>query len=887
MNGPIGPTGRELSNSPFRPVVSVEYHAPAVGIPHPEKFEPPTLPKGTTVLFHPKQSHSSGSVRNGASSERAAVLALAVLCLTLVMGTTSRSAAQSGYAVPPAPIPAVVDAERAPRVLSSPDGRSILFVESHPMPTIRDMSRRMLRLAGLRIDPAASSRFTTSYNKSITLRGADGKETAIAVPADARLSNISWSHDSQHFAFTHLSDTGTALFMATVDNPKPVQVIDRLATVLGGYSWLPSGSGLICRTVDHGAGKEPQPPRAPNGPNIQETAGEKSPLRTYQDLLKNQYDADLFEYHATSRIARVVVGPDQVDVTYLGDPALYTSVAPSPDGAYLLVTKVDRPFSYLMPYSSFPTQTEVWTRDGRPVRQLVDRPLAANIPIGGVQLGPRSVHWMPTHDAALAWVQALDGGDPKNAVPLRDEWRSLDAPFQGDGTRLLAVEQRARGLSYLPGRSHVIASMFDRDRRWSTSKVYDLSTKNADGSLANPLVIEDRSVRDRYNDPGSLVSHTDERGRSVVRQDGEWIYRRGSGVGALGTLPFLSRQSVKDGRTEILWRCEPGQYETALDLHDAADGALALITRHESSTSPPNYRRRIVGAETFTSLTEFVDPTPQIRDVHKEVVKYTRKDGVALSATLYLPAGYDKDRDGPLPLLIWAYPREFNDPKTAGQVTANPWRFTRIGGSSHLHLLTQGYAIMDGATMPIIGDAESMNDTFLPQLVSSAEAAIDEAVRRGVADRNQVAVGGHSYGAFMTANLLAHCDLFAAGIARSGAYNRTLTPFGFQSERRTLWEAPESYFRISPFMHAHKIKTPILMIHGEADNNSGTFPVQSRRLFQAIKGNGGTARLVMLPYESHGYRARESVLHTLAEMHGWMETHVKNRGISPAKFKEK
>jgi dipeptidyl aminopeptidase/acylaminoacyl peptidase len=283
---------------------------------------------------------------------------------------------------------------------------------------------------------------------------------------------------------------------------------------------------------------------------------------------------------------------------------------------------------------------------------------------------------------------------------------------------------------------------------------------------------------------------------------------------------------------------------------------------------------RDLAAKTDVALTDFKDPTPQIRGIKKQIVKYQRKDGVPLSATLYLPENYVEGTR--LPLLVWAYPLEFNDASTAGQVSANPSEFTRISGLSHLTLLTQGYAIMDDATMPVIGDPETMNDTFIEQIVDAAQAAIDKAVEMGVADGSRVGVGGHSYGAFMTANLLAHSNLFRAGIARSGAYNRTLTPFGFQSERRPLWEAKDVYANVSPFMYADKIKTPILFVHGENDNNPGTFPIQSQRMFQAVKGNGGTTRLVMLPYESHGYRARQSVLHTQFEMIQWLNRFVRD-----------
>jgi dipeptidyl aminopeptidase/acylaminoacyl peptidase len=277
-------------------------------------------------------------------------------------------------------------------------------------------------------------------------------------------------------------------------------------------------------------------------------------------------------------------------------------------------------------------------------------------------------------------------------------------------------------------------------------------------------------------------------------------------------------------------------------------------------------------------LTHFPDPAPQLRSITKQLVTYKRADGVPLSFTLYLPANYKKGER--LPTIVWAYPLEFSDAGTAGQVSGSPSHFTTIGGISQLFLVTQGYAVLDDATMPVIGDPETMNNTYVEQIVASAKAAIDKAVEMGVADRDRIGVGGHSYGAFMTANLLAHSDLFRAGVARSGAYNRTLTPFGFQSERRTLWEAPEMYMKVSPFMHADKIKHPILLIHGMADDNSGTFPIQSERLYQAIKCNGGIVRYVQLPYEAHGYLARESTEHTLYEMVSWFDKWVKNASAS-------
>jgi dipeptidyl aminopeptidase/acylaminoacyl peptidase len=802
------------------------------------------------------------------------------LCVLALCAAPLSAAAQEGYRLPPAEVVKLVDTAAAPQVSFSPDGEWMLLVERDALPPIADLSRRMLRLAGMRIDPAANSRFTTSYNRALTLRPTHtDKGVQIPLGKDARLASISWSHDSSAFAYTLVTDAGTELWGASLTSPtEPKRLAADVSTVTGGAVWMPDGSSLLCRLVPADRGREPQDDGPPQGPNIRSTSGSTSPLRTYQDLLSSQHDAALFDYYAKSQLARVAIAGGAPQA--IGKPGLYGSVSASPDGRYLLVTRYERPYSYLMPWSSFPHRTEVWDLEGRVVREVEQAPLAENIPLGGVRLGRRSVSWKSSEGAALVWVEALDGGDPKVEVPHRDRWFTQAAPFDGEPSALFDVENRARGLTWFEDPELVASSEYDRDRRWTRTQLRHLG--NADGT---PRTLEDRSVSDRYGDPGRLLMERQPNGRALVRQDGDWVYRSGAGASPTGSRPYLDRQNIKTLETERVWRSSKGTYESIAKLLPTKMGvAPAFITRHETPNSPPNYR--LHGAlDEPQALTSFPDPQPELRGVHKELVTYTRPDGVPLSATLYLPAGYEEGTR--LPLIVWAYPREFNDVKTAGQVGATPTRFTRISGSSHLHLLTQGYAIMDGATIPIIGDPETMNDTFVEQLVAGAKAAIDFAVERGVADRSRVGVGGHSYGAFMTANLLAHCDLFQAGLARSGAYNRTLTPFGFQSERRTLWEAPDAYFRISPFMHAHKINEPLLMTHGEIDNNSGTFPIQSQRLFQAIKGNGGTARLVMLPHESHGYRGRESVLHVLAETIDWFDQYVKGAGAVEAAFEER
>ena len=776
---------------------------------------------------------------------------------------------QQGYQLPPQEVVDIIDAAPAPGVSLSPDRDWILLVDRPAMPSIEDVARRMLRLAGIRIDPAANGRFQTSFNSGLSLRARDDDQVQrIPLPAGARVGIIRWSHHSDYLIFSLITDRGQHLWSVSIDDPAhPTLLTDRLSTVTRGVQWMPDGKSVICQIVPESRGAEPQADRTPTGPNIQESSGNKSPTRTYQDLLSNPHDEALFEHYATSRLARIDLDGN---LQTIGEPAIYSDVSVSPDGKHLLTTRIGKPYSYLMTMGSFPQRIEVWSLDGDLEYLVADVPMAENIPIQGVRTGPRSVDWKSGEAAMLVWTEALDGGDPNVEADHRDRIMALAAPFRSEPKELLRTQHRAFGMSVMDDPSVVVVTDYDRDRRWVQANMYDLKQPDA-----SPATLMDRSIRDRYNDPGRIVMVPDQSGHVRALQDGDWMYRIGSGASSKGNLPFIDRQNVKTQETERLWRCQKGVYEFVVAIAESsADTKPTVMISSEGPTSPPNIHLVDLETNERRALTHFQDPTPQIRGIKKQLVTYEREDGVPLSATLYLPANYKEGQR--LPLIVWAYPREFNDVATAAQISGSPHRFTTMRGISHLTFLTQGYAIMDAATMPVIGDPETMNDTFVEQIVASAKAAIDKAVEMGVADPERVGVGGHSYGAFMTANLLARCDLFKAGIARSGAYNRTLTPFGFQSERRPFWAASDVYFKVSPFMHADKINEPILLVHGEADNNSGTFPVQSTRMYQAIKGNGGTVRLVMLPNESHGYRARESVLHTQAEMIAWFDKHVKN-----------
>lgn len=806
-------------------------------------------------------------------------LIVALMPLILVpLVSEQLKAEDSGYQLPPKAVSDIIDADPEPSVSLSPDGQWMMMVDRDAMPDITDLSRRMLQLGGVRIDPAADGRFQTDYMKGLSLRprdvDPDDSSTTIRIPLpeDPKIVSVSWSHNSKDFAFSLVSDEGQQLWVGSVDDPKHARMLtDRLSSVMGGFSWMPDGKSILCKLVPEDRGAEPADAGPPAGPNIQESSGNKSPTRTYQDLLQNPNDERLFEHYVTTQLT--LFGPDG-SARKIGTPRMFTGVSPSPSGQYALVTSLQKPFSYLMTYRSFPRAIEVWKLDvevdGPEAKKLVDVPMDENIPIEGVRTGPRNFEWKSGVPATLVWMEALDGGDPNKEAEHRDKYMTLSAPFETAPNELLRVEHRAVGLSYFKDPDILLATEYDRDRRWVRAQLHDLKRPDS-----KPKVVLDRSIRDRYGDPGRIVNERDNTGHLVARQDGDWVYRTGSGASPKGNLPFIDRQNIKTMETERLWRCEEGAYETVVEVAASSDTSKpSVITSRQTPDTPPNFFLRDLDNGSVTQLTSFEDPTPEIRNIKKQLVKYERSDGVPLSATLYLPADYEEGTR--LPLLVWAYPREFNDAKTAGQISGSPWLFTRMRGTTHLTLLTQGYAIMDAATMPVIGDPETMNDTFIDQIVDAAQSAIDKAVDMGVADRDRVAVGGHSYGAFMTANLLAHCDLFKAGVARSGAYNRTLTPFGFQSERRPYWQAKKVYHSISPFLHADKINEPILLIHGENDNNSGTFPIQSQRMYQAIKGNGGTVRLCMLPFESHGYRARQSVLHTQAEMIEWLDKHTKH-----------
>ncbi|UCF20525.1 MAG: S9 family peptidase [Gemmatimonadota bacterium] len=802
---------------------------------------------------------------------------LLALCLTTILPVVS-GFAQEPYHQPAPDVVAIVDAPPTPSVNISPDGAWMALADQRAYPSIAQLSQPTLGLAGIRFNPRTNGDDQPPPVTAIRLlRLDDGQERQIDLPEDAQLTYPFWSPDSRHLAFTNTTDAGVELWVASVDSEHARRLTGPQLMAARGAPcrWLAGSEALLCQLIPADRGPAPEPPRAPGGPTIQEAeGGQQAPVRTYQNLLTSPFDEVLFEYYFTAQLTRIDLSGER---ELIGEPAIFNQIDGAPDGLHVLVSRVQRPYSYLVPVYSFPQEVEVWGHAGSEVHHIASLPLAENVPIGGVPKGPRSIDWLPGQGHSLFWLEALDGGDPKAEVDHRDRLVRLDPPFAGEPLELARTELRTYSVRWSDDGELALAWTWDRPTENTKTVLVDATKPGAQHK-----VLWDMNRQDAYSDPGDAVLTLTERGEYVLLRspDESSIYLAGAGASPEGDHPFLDRYDLATGETQRLWLAQDPYYEWPIEVLDAE--AKQLVTRRESKSAPPNYFVRDLSDGTTRAITQIGDPAPQLTGIEKKRIRYSRADGVDLTGTLYLPPDYVEGTR--LPTVIWAYPFEFKSADAAGQVRGSENRFTFYRGYSHLFFLTQGYAVLDAASMPVIGEGdEEPNDSFVDQLVMNARAAIDALVELGVTDPNRVGVGGHSYGAFMTANLLAHSDLFRAGIARSGAYNRSLTPFGFQNERRTFWEAPEIYFAMSPFMHADSIDEPILLLHGEADTNSGTFPIQSQRLYHAVKGMGGTIKLVMYPHEQHGYRARETVLDALYQQFDWFDRFVKNAGSKNAR----
>ncbi|HEX4958901.1 MAG TPA: prolyl oligopeptidase family serine peptidase [Lacibacter sp.] len=776
------------------------------------------------------------------------------------------------YQTPPQVIMDLALAKPTPQISVDKKGEWMLIIERNSYPTVEELGQPEVRVAGMRINPNNFSLSRQNFINNFTLKNIKtGKEYKITgLPANLLSTTAQWNEKQNKIAVTHVTASQVDLYVIDVATQKATKMNKApLNIVMGGaFSWMDDQT-LLYKTTIAPASAMPKKPITPKGPTVQENYGSASPRPTFQDLIKSPYDESLFEFFTKAQLVKNVNGVE----TKINTPAIYTSASISPDKKYLLVRTIQKPYSYAVPAGGFNATVTIHDPNGKLVKELVKLPSAETAPAGNdnVQDVPRSIQWRDDEAATVVWCKPLDGGLIKNSAEFRDAVYALSAPFTGEAKLLFKTKNRYAGTTW--GNSSfalVYEVLRGKARTWMN---------RLNPSTGEMELLMERSLNDNYNDPGDPVTVKNQYGREVViPENNQLLMNNTTGASPKGDLPFLARFDLSTKKNEILWRCKDDEYELIVDVLDA--NQLTVVTRKETQTVVPNYHLRSLKLRTSSiQITNFINPYPALEGISVEKISYKRADGVDLTGNLYLPKGYDAKKDGPLPVLMWAYPREFTNARDAAQVRGSKNAFVRINWGSPIYWVTQGYAVLDNAEMPIVSTSpdKKPNDDFIEQLQLNAKAAINKLAEMGVGDSARVGVGGHSYGAFMTANLLAHTNWFKAGIARSGAYNRTLTPFSFQNEDRTYWQAPQLYFDMSPFSFAHQLKTPILLVHGEADDNTGTFPVQSERMFQALKGNGGNVRYVVMPYEAHGYRGKENILHLLWEEHRWLEKYVKGK----------
>lgn len=795
---------------------------------------------------------------------------LLILLFVLLSAQCLLAQEVSTYQLPPKEIVDITHAPELPGVMLSPNKEWMLLIEygvSHS--SIKRLAEPELRIAGLRINPDNNGPSKITGAKSLRLKRASQDSTVIQVkglPQNPAIAFYSWSPDGTKIAFCQVLPQKIELWLVDVPTAKAYKVTNLALNAIfwNPYIWMTDSKSLLCRVVPANRGQAPQAQEIATGPVIQSSEGKDAPSRTYQDLLKNAHDEALFEYYLTGELVKVSL---KGKVKSTGQKGIINSYSVSPDSKYMLLQRIHRPYSYAVTAYRFPLEISVYDFQSKALTAIHDTPLQEGIPLGrdATQATSREFGWRLDVPSTLYWVDSQDKGDPKAQVAVRDKLFTLDAPFTGSPKEIAQTKLRFNSIIWGNDTTAILV-----EKWWKDRKIVWTYLNPAKGRMIDTLF--KYSSENRYTDPGEPVKTLNQYAQQVLLvQPNGAFFLFGQGASAEGDRPFLDAYTLSTRRKERIWQSQPGYYETGVDMINPEK--QVILVKKESVVESPNYFTVDIGRKTSEQVTFFPNPFRAFKQIQKQTLSYKRSDSLALTANLYLPAGYTAQM-GPLPTFVSAYPVAFKDKAAAEQVYGSPYAFVKPDNFSSLYA-TQGYAVIE-APFPIVPEEKKeANDTFIKQLIMNSEAVIRAGVQLGVVDSARVAVGGHSYGAFMTANLLTHSRLFKAGIAMSGAYNRTLTPFGFQSEYRTYWEVPELYTSLSPFHYANKMKLPLLLIHGEADSNAGTHTLQSERYFNALKGLGATVRYVSLPYEGHTYQAIESQLHVYWEVCRWLEKYVK------------
>ena len=797
-----------------------------------------------------------------------------IILVTLAIQVCLTAQENITYQKPTGDILALVEYERAPSVMMDTKKEYMVLVYRNTYKSLSELNQEELRLGGLRINPVTNISSSMTYNNNLKVRKViETNEIQVTgLPKDPQISYLLMSPDEKKLAFTNTTTSGVELWVLDITTAQAKRLTGANLNANAGspYTWLNDNENLLVKILPSDRPKLiDKEKELPTGPTVSASDGSVSQNPTYQDLLRNKADEHNFETLITSDLYRIsTAGKSEL----FKPAAMYTGLNVSPDGNFVMISAVQKPFSYVVPYSRFPQKAIVYDLKGNEVKLVNDVPLIENLPKGfnSVYKGKRSMTWRADKPSTLYYVVALDSGDKAAEAEFRDQVFLWDAPFTSEPVALFRTRQRYAGIIWGNDR---FAIGYDE---WYDTRNMRTYLFNPSAPGEDPKVISDRNYQDIYSDPGNFETRKNQFGRYSLLLEKDNAYLTGSGYSKEGQFPFIDEVNLTTLKTKRLYQSEyKDKKEDLLSIEDPKKGEV-LVMIQSGNEFPNYYFRNIRNKGKLTKITDFRNPFESISNVYKRVIRYTRKDGVELYGTLYLPAGYDTVKKEKLPLLIWAYPAEYKDKSSAGQTDLNPNEFTYPSYGSFVYWVTKGYAVLNDAAFPIVGEGDKEpNDSFIEQLVSNAEAAIDAVNRMGYVDPKRVAVGGHSYGAFMTANLLSHTSLFACGIARSGAYNRSLTPFGFQNEQRNYWDAPEVYNTMSPFMNAEKMKIPLLLIHGDADNNTGTYTMQTERYFQALKGLGAPVRMVLLPKEAHGYAAKENILHVLWEQDQFLEKYLK------------